>query len=134
MTPSLARMVMARSGALPLPIKWYSIPQCWRYERTQRGRGREHYQWNVDIWGMEGIEADAELLSVMVHMFTSVGLTHDDVVVRISSRKVLEEVLGSLGIEGDSFTKACVIVDKMDKIPEEAVSCILYTSPSPRDQ
>ena len=125
MTPSLARMVMARSGALPLPIKWYSIPQCWRYERTQRGRGREHYQWNVDIWGMEGIEADAELLSVMVHMFTSVGLTHDDVVVRISSRKVLEEVLGSLGIEGDSFTKACVIVDKMDKLPEEAVSAQL---------
>ena len=125
MTPSLARMVMARSGALPLPIKWYSIPQCWRYERTQRGRGREHYQWNVDIWGMEGIEADAELLSVMVHMFTSVGLTHDDVVVRISSRKVLEELLGSLGIEGDSFTKACVIVDKMDKLPEEAVSAQL---------
>ena len=125
MTPSLARMVMARSGALPLPIKWYSIPQCWRYERTQRGRGREHYQWNVDIWGMEGIEADAELLSVMVHMFKSVGLTHDDVVVRISSRKVLEEVLGSLGIEGDSFTKTCVIVDKMDKLPEEAVSAQL---------
>ena len=125
MTPSLARMVMARSGALPLPIKWYSIPQCWRYERTQRGRGREHYQWNVDIWGMEGIEADAELLSVMVHMFTSVGLTHDDVVVRISSRKVLEEVLGSLGIEGDSFTKTCVIVDKMDKLPEETVSAQL---------
>ena len=125
MTPSLARMVMARSGALPLPIKWYSIPQCWRYERTQRGRGREHYQWNVDIWGMEGIEADAELLSVMVHMFKSVGLTHDDVVVRISSRKVLEEVLGSLGIEGDSFTKTCVIVDKMDKLPEETVSAQL---------
>ena len=125
MTPSLARMVMARSGALPLPIKWYSIPQCWRYERTQRGRGREHYQWNVDIWGMEGIEADAELLSVMVHMFESVGLTHDDVVVRISSRKVLEEVLGALGIEGDSFTKTCVIVDKMDKLPGETVSAQL---------
>ena len=125
MTPSLARMVMARSGALPLPIKWYSIPQCWRYERTQRGRGREHYQWNVDIWGMEGIEADAELLSVMVHMFESVGLTHDDVVVRISSRKVLEEVLGALGIEGDSFTRTCVIVDKMDKLPEETVSAQL---------
>ena len=84
----------------------------------------EHYQWNVDIWGMEGIEADAELL-VMVHMFKSVGLTHDDVVVRISERKVLEEVLGSLGIEGDSFTKTCVIVDKMDKLPEETVSAQL---------
>ena len=51
MTPSLARMVMAKAGSLPMPIKWFSIPQCWRYELTQRGRGREHYQWNVDIWG-----------------------------------------------------------------------------------
>ena len=125
MTPSLARMVMARSGALPLPIKWYSIPQCWRYERTQRGRGREHYQWNVDIWGMDGIEADAELLSVMVHLFTSVGLTSEDVVIKISSRKVLEEVLGSLGIEGDTFAKTCVIVDKMDKLPAEAITAQL---------
>ena len=125
MTPSLARMVMARSGALPLPIKWYSIPQCWRYERTQRGRGREHYQWNVDIWGMDGIEADAELLSVMVHLFTSVGLTSEDVVIKISSRKVLEEVLGSLGIEGDTFAKTCVIVDKMDKLTADSVAAQL---------
>ena len=122
MTPSLARMVMARSGALPLPIKWYSIPQCWRYERTQRGRGREHYQWNVDIWGMDGIEADAELLSVMVSLFRSVGLTSEDVVIKISSRKVLEEVLGSLGIVGESFAKTCVIIDKMDKLPAEAIA------------
>ena len=122
MTPSLARMVMARSGALPLPIKWYSIPQCWRYERTQRGRGREHYQWNVDIWGMDGIEADAELLSVMVSLFRSVGLTSEDVVIKISSRKVLEEVLGSLGIVGESFSKTCVIIDKMDKLPAEAIA------------
>ena len=122
MTPSLARMVMARSGALPLPIKWYSIPQCWRYERTQRGRGREHYQWNVDIWGMDGIEADAELLSVMVSLFKSLGLTSEDVVIKISSRKVLEEVLGSLGIVGESFAKTCVIVDKMDKLPAEAIA------------
>ncbi len=121
MTPSLARMVMARSGALPLPLKWYSIPQCWRYERTQRGRGREHYQWNVDIWGAEGVEADAELISVLVHFFRSVGLTSEDLVIRVSSRKVLEEVLGSLGITGEDFSKTCVVVDKMDKLPAEAI-------------
>ncbi len=125
MTPSLARMVMAKAGALPLPIKWYSIPQCWRYERTQRGRGREHYQWNVDIWGTDGIQADAELISVLVHFFRSVGLSHEDMVVRVSSRKVLEEVLGSLGIEGDDFSKTCVVVDKMDKLPQEAVEAQL---------
>ena len=125
MTPSLARMVMARSGALALPIKWYSIPQCWRYERTQRGRGREHYQWNVDIWGMEGVEADAELISVLVHFFKSVGLSSDDLVIRVSSRKVLEEVLGSLGIAGDDFSKTCVIVDKMDRLPPDVIEAQL---------
>ena len=125
MTPSLARMVMARAGALALPIKWYSIPQCWRYERTQRGRGREHYQWNVDIWGMNGIEADAELLSVLVQFFDSVGLSSEDLVIRISSRKVLEEVLGSLGLEGEIFAQTCIIVDKMDKLPEDVIEAQL---------
>ena len=121
MTPTLARMVMAKSGALALPIKWYSIPQCWRYERTQRGRGREHYQWNVDIWGADGVEADAELISVLVHFFRSVGLSSDDLVIRISSRKVLEEVLGSLGISGEGFSKTCIVVDKMDKLPGDVI-------------
>ena len=122
MTPSLARMVMSRAGALPMPIKWYSIPQCWRYERTQRGRGREHYQWNVDIWGTDEISADAELISVLVTFFKSVGLTEEDLVIKMSSRKVLEEVLGSLGLEGDIFAKTCIIVDKMDKLPADVVS------------
>ena len=122
MTPSLARMVMSRAGVLPMPIKWYSIPQCWRYERTQRGRGREHYQWNVDIWGTDEISADAELISVLVTFFRSVGLTEEDLVIKISSRKVLEEVLGSLGLKGDIFAKTCIIVDKMDKLPVDTIS------------
>ena len=121
MTPSLARMVMSRAGSLPMPIKWFSIPQCWRYERTQRGRGREHYQWNVDIWGTTELSADAELISVIVTFFEELGLTSDDIVIRISSRKVLEEVLGSLGVEGDLFAKTCIIVDKMDKLPSEVI-------------
>ena len=122
MTPSLARMVMSRAGVLPMPIKWYSIPQCWRYERTQRGRGREHYQWNVDIWGTNQISADAELISVLVTFFRNVGLTEEDLVIKMSSRKVLEEVLGSLGLEGDIFAKTCIIVDKMDKLPADVIS------------
>ena len=122
MTPSLARMVMSRAGVLPMPIKWFSIPQCWRYERTQKGRGREHYQWNVDVWGTNEISADAELFSVLVTFFESVGLTENELVIRVSSRKVLEEVLGSLGIEGDSFAQTCVIVDKMDKLSSEVIN------------
>nr|ANV79252.1 Histidyl-tRNA synthetase (HARS, hisS) [uncultured Candidatus Thalassoarchaea sp.] len=121
MTPSLARMVMARAGGLPMPIKWFSIPQCWRYERTQRGRGREHYQWNVDIWGTNEISADAELISILVTFFEGVGLTAKDLVIKISSRKVLEEVLGSLEISEEIFSKTCIIVDKMDKLPADII-------------
>ncbi len=121
MTPSLARMVMARAGGLPMPIKWFSIPQCWRYERTQRGRGREHYQWNVDIWGTNEISADAELISILVTFFEGVGLTAKDIVIKISSRKVLEEVLGSLEISEEIFSKTCIIVDKMDKLPADII-------------
>ena len=121
MTPSLARMVMARAGGLPMPIKWFSIPQCWRYERTQRGRGREHYQWNVDIWGTTEISADAELISVLVTFFEGIGLTAKDIVIRVSSRKVLEEVLGSLGMVGDVFAQTCIIVDKMGKLSSDVI-------------
>ena len=121
MTPSLARMVLARAGSLPMPIKWFSIPQCWRYERTQRGRGREHYQWNVDIWGTTEISADAELISVLVTFFEGIGLTAKDIVIRVSSRKVLEEVLGSLDMEEDIFAQTCIIVDKMDKLSSDVI-------------
>ena len=121
MTPSLARMVMSRAGVLPMPIKWFSIPQCWRYERMQKGRGREHFQWNVDIWGTSEISADAELFSVIVTFLEGVGLTEEDVVIRVSSRKVLEEVLGSLGIVGEAFAQTCIIVDKIDKLAPEVI-------------
>src|SRR3546814_5165983 len=62
-TPSLARMIAGRGGALHTPITWFSIPQCWRYERMSRGRKREHYQWNVDIWGVRSDEHTSELQS-----------------------------------------------------------------------
>ena len=74
---------------------------------------------------MNGVEADAELLSVLVQFFDSVGLTSEDLVIRISSRKVLEEVLGSLGIEGETFAQTCVIVDKMDKLPADVIEAQL---------
>ena len=117
MTPSLARMVMARAGALALPIKWYSIPQCWRYERTQRGRGREHYQWNVDIWGMDGVEADAELLSVLVQFFQSVGLGSADLVIRVSSRKVLRKSWAHLGFQVMPLLKLALLSTKWTNYP-----------------
>jgi histidyl-tRNA synthetase len=121
MTPSLARMVMAKKGGLPMPLKWFSLPQCWRYERMTRGRRREHFQWNMDIWGVAGEEADAELLSAMVHFFKKVGLTSQDVGIKVNSRLVIAEVLTELGIPPEKFAATCVLVDKLDKVPLDAI-------------
>lgn len=121
MTPSLARMVMAKKGGLPLPLKWYSIPQCWRYERMTRGRRREHYQWNMDIWGVDGIEAEAELLSAMVTFFRNVGLTSEDVGIKVNSRNVIGEVLTELGVPEEKFAATCVLVDKLEKVPLDSI-------------
>ncbi|KAL9190193.1 hypothetical protein ACHAXT_007404 [Thalassiosira profunda] len=121
MTPSLARMVMAKKGGLNLPLKWFSIPQCWRYERMTRGRRREHYQWNMDVWGVEGIEAEAELLSAMVTFFQKVGLTSEDVGIKVNSRGVIGEVLKELGVPEEKFAATCVLVDKLEKVPLDAI-------------
>jgi histidyl-tRNA synthetase len=121
MTPSLARMVMAKKGGLNLPLKWFSIPQCWRYERMTRGRRREHFQWNMDIWGVPGEEADVELLSAMVYFFESVGLTTEDVGIKVNSRLVIGEVLTELGIPPEKFAATCVLVDKLEKVPLDAI-------------
>jgi histidyl-tRNA synthetase len=116
MTPSLARMVMAKKGGLNLPLKWFSIPQCWRYERMTRGRRREHYQWNMDIWGVGGVQTEAELLSAMVNFFEKVGLTSEDVGIKVNSRLVIGEVLSELGIPEEKFAATCVLVDKLEKV------------------
>jgi len=122
MTPSLARMVLARRKTLTLPIKWFSIPQCWRYERMTRGRRREHYQWNMDVWGMPGTAAEVELLSSAVYFFQSVGLTPEDVGIKINSRSCLNEVLEKLGVAEDLHARAAVLIDKLDKVPVDAIS------------
>ena len=113
MTPSLARMVLARKSALPLPLKWFSIPQCWRYERMTRGRRREHYQWNLDVWGVDELTAEVELLSAAVSFMRSVGLTASDVGIKLSTRTVLSEILSSIGVPDEKFASTCVLVDKL---------------------
>ncbi|GLI62806.1 hypothetical protein VaNZ11_005555 [Volvox africanus] len=121
LTPSLARLVLQRGRTLPLPAKWFAIGQCWRYERMTRGRRREHYQWNMDIVGVAGVEAEAELLAAIVTFFERVGLSKDDVGVKVSSRKVLQSVLTQYGVPPESFARVCVIVDKLDKLPRDKV-------------
>ena len=121
MTPSLARMILAKGGALKLPAKWFSLPQCWRYERTTRGRKREHYQWNMDVFGIAGVAAEVELLAAIVTFLQRLGLTSADVGIKVSSRKVLQGVLVGLGVTDAQFAPVCVLVDKLEKVPREAI-------------
>lgn len=127
LTPSLARLVLQKQKQLPLPLKWFAIGQCWRYERMTRGRRREHYQWNMDIIGVQGVEAEAELLAAITMFMQRVGLTSKDVGIKVSSRKVLQKVLTQFGVPEDLFAKVCIIVDKVDKLPREKVEEELAT-------
>jgi histidyl-tRNA synthetase len=122
-TPSLARMVIARHGALRFPLRWFSIPQCWRYERMTRGRRREHYQWNMDVWGEADVTAEAELIAALLALLDRLGLSRNDVKVRINSRSLLEETLcaGVLSGREEIFPALCVVIDKLDKIGADAV-------------
>src|SRR5712692_6294571 len=98
MTPSLARMVGARAQALKKPIRWFSIPQLFRYERQQRGRLREHFQLNMDILGEAGPLADAELVAAAIDIMRAFGLGPADVKVRLSDRRVLRTLLLGRGV------------------------------------
>lgn len=91
MTPSLARMVAARRRNLKFPLRWYSIPNVFRYERPQRGRRREHWQLNCDLMGIAGIEADVEIISLAHAIMKSFGAKEEDFSIRISSRKALPD-------------------------------------------
>ncbi len=93
MTPTFARMVGARANSLRKPTRWFSMPQLFRYERQQKGRLREHYQLNVDIVGEGGIAADAELVACAIDICRELGLTSNEVVVRVSDRRVMHAYL-----------------------------------------
>jgi len=121
LTPSLARLVMGAGKGLPLPAKWFAIGQCWRYERMTRGRRREHYQWNMDIVGVAGVEAEAEVLAAITTFFSNVGLTSKDVGIKVNNRKVLQAVLEKYGTPEELFAPVCVVVDKLEKLPREKI-------------
>src|SRR5215210_3834608 len=95
MTPTVARMVAARANALRKPVRWFSMPQLFRYERQQKGRLREHFQLNVDIVGESDVTADAELLAVAIETMRAFGLTAEDVRARVSDRRLLQVLLAS---------------------------------------
>uniref|UniRef100_A0A0E0CRN4 histidine--tRNA ligase n=1 Tax=Oryza meridionalis TaxID=40149 RepID=A0A0E0CRN4_9ORYZ len=126
-TPSLARLVIKQGKSVSLPLKWFTIGQCWRYERMTRGRRREHYQWNMDIFGMPKVRAESELLQAIILLFERLGITSSDVGIRVSSRKVLQAVLNMYSVPEHLFTEVCVIVDKLGKLTREEIEKKLVT-------
>jgi histidyl-tRNA synthetase len=121
MTPTFARMVAAKVQALRKPVRWFSTPQLFRYERQQKGRLREHFQLNVDIVGEADVAADAELLAVAIEVMRGCGLGSADVVARVSDRRLLNAILDALGLS-DERSVAYSVLDKLHREPREALA------------
>ena len=117
LTPTLARMIAAREQEIPLPARWQSWGQFFRYERPQRGRGRSFFQWNVDLLGSESAHADAEVIQVACELFTALGLEAADVQIKINDRAALEaDLTGGLGVAADSVRGVLQVIDRLDKV------------------
>jgi histidyl-tRNA synthetase len=117
MTPTLARMVAAHERNYKKPIKWFAIPQLFRYERQQKGRLREHFQLNADIVGEPDVSADAELLALLIDTLRSFDLTADDFVIRLSSRNAWQDFFSK---RCNNFSKAYEFYQTIDKLEREA--------------
>jgi len=117
-TPSLARMVALKGSSLKIPIRWYSIPRLFRYEKMQKGRLREFFQLNADIYGIPHATADAELIALSVDTMKDLGFNSSDFTVHVSSRDLLEELFVNLSIPKDSVPSLFAVLDKQHKLPE----------------
>jgi histidyl-tRNA synthetase len=121
MTPTVARMVAARERHYKKPLKWYSIPQLFRYERQQKGRLREHFQFNADIFGEADPAADAELIALLIDLLRAFRLTADDFVIRLSSRNAWQDFFNQNGGDESKAYDFYQAVDKLERTaPEES--------------
>lgn len=117
MTPTVSRMVAARRQELAYPVRWYSIPNLWRYERPQRGRLREHWQLNVDIFGVADTTAEQEIITMVDAMFKAFGATHEMYEIRLNSRKLMDFALSEyLGLNQQESHDVAKLIDRMDKM------------------
>ena len=116
MTPTFARMIAARSRDIPMPARWYSIPNCFRYERTQRGRLREFWQLNVDLIGADGVNPDAEIIAVAHGILRSMGAEERDFEIRVSDRRILETMYDRVGIIGEDRARVTRLLDRRAKM------------------
>lgn len=130
LTPTLARMVAARANSLPKPVKWFNIGEHFRYERPQKGRGRSFYQFNADLIGEVGIDADAELIALLCSIFETFGLGNKEVVVRLSDRVTWVLFLAKLGISEEARPATLDAIDKSERRkPEQTIESLESTNP-----
>lgn len=125
MTPSLARMIVARQNELAFPLKWFAIAQCFRYERMSRGRKREHFQWNLDIIGETSLMAEAEIISTALAALARLGLGPEAVRIHINNRALLAELLLQAGIPAEHHAATFLALDKRGKIEDQDIHVLL---------
>ncbi len=119
MTPTLARMVAAKRRELPFPLRWYSIPNVFRYERPQRGRLREHYQLNVDLLGLSEGEADVEMITIASRLLTAFGASEKDFIIKVNSRRLLSAACEAAGLTEGALRTYWQLLDKRAKMSAE---------------
>ncbi len=120
LTPTLARMVAQRQNVLPKPIRWWSFGPFWRYERPQKGRTREFFQWNIDLIGSKSVQADAEIAAISAEFFRSVGLGPEMVRIQVNNRRLMDVQLRAMGIEGALVSVVFKVIDKREKMNDQA--------------
>jgi histidyl-tRNA synthetase len=126
LTPSLARMVAQRQATLVLPARWFSFGPFWRYERPQRGRTREFFQWNIDLLGCASPTADGEIVAIGAEFLRSLGLAADEVAIYLNSRRLMEQKLAELGVEDRQHTDLFRLIDRRGRLsPEKWVAWAL---------
>jgi histidyl-tRNA synthetase len=120
LTPTLARMVASRQPQLTFPLRWWSFGPFWRYERPQKGRTREFFQWNIDMIGDNSPEADAELVAIAAIFLKEVGLKPNEVKILVNNRKLMESQLSVLGIPAEKRAEVFNLIDRRDKLNQES--------------
>ena len=119
MTPTVARMIAARRRDLSMPVRWYSIPNVFRYEKPQRGRLREHFQLNCDLFGLSSIDADIEIIALASSIMKNLGAKNEDFEIRISSRILLKKAFDDAGLDETQALAMQKLLDKKDKLAGE---------------
>jgi len=131
LTPTLARVVAAHDREFKKPLKWFSIPQCFRYEKQQRGRLREHFQFNADIIGEASLDADVEAIALCIDLLRGFGFTASDVVVRVSDREFWIEFLRAQNVPEEKWQETLQIIDKSEREAREKTAAKLGSLAGP---